>query len=95
MSEHSAAPHIQLFFFESCPYCKQVFQWMAELKYQNPELEQVAVEAIDERLHPDYPAPGYYYYVPTFFVDGKKVHEGAATKEIVEKVLHMGLAGPQ
>lgn len=95
MSNQSNQPHIQLFHFEACPYCQQVFRWMAELKNEQPALQSVEVETIDERLHPDYPAPGYYYYVPTFFVDGKKVHEGAATKAIVENVLRMGLKGGQ
>lgn len=82
--------HIQLFHFEACPYCRQVFAWIEELKKEQPSLAAVEIETIDERLHPDYPAPGPYYYVPTFFVNGEKVHEGAATKETVEKILRMG-----
>jgi hypothetical protein len=27
-----------------------------------------------------------YYYVPTYYVDGVKVHEGAASKKIIEGV---------
>ena len=32
-----------------------------------------------------------YYYVPTFYVGGVKAHEGAASKDIVEKVLRSAL----
>ena len=32
-----------------------------------------------------------YYYVPTYYVEGKKMHEGVATKEKVEAVLRSAL----
>ena len=32
-----------------------------------------------------------YYYVPTFYVGGVKAHEGAASKDIVERVLRSAL----
>ena len=51
---------------------------------------------IDERLEPDkvdafIMAGNSYYYVPTFYVGGVKAHEGAASKDIVERVLRSAL----
>ena len=64
---------------------------MAELRQEYPELAQVEVEEIDEKLTPE-KTKGYdYRYVPTFFIDDRKVHEGVATKAIVEKVLRSAL----
>ncbi len=87
---------VKLFHFESCPYCRDAKKWMRELKEEYPELAQVNVEMIDERLEPDkvdafIMAGNSYYYVPTFYVGGVKAHEGAASKDIVERVLRSAL----
>ncbi len=81
-----------LFYFPSCPYCRAAIEWMETLQKEHPELAAVTVERIDEKLHPEISSQYDYWYVPTFFVDGLKVHEGAATKEIVEGVLRQALA---
>lgn len=70
--------------------------WMRELQEEYPELAEVKVEMIDEKLEPEkveafIKAGNSYYYVPTFYVDGVKAHEGAASKDIVEKVLRSAL----
>ncbi len=64
---------------------------MDEVKQEHPELQAVQVEMIEERKNPEISDSYDYWYVPTFFVDGKKVHEGAASKEIVENVLRSAL----
>ena len=88
--------HVKLFHFEACPYCRDAKKWMRELMTEYPELSRVNVEMIDERLEPKkveefIKAGNSYYYVPTFYVDGVKAHEGAASKDIVEKVLRSAL----
>ena len=82
---------MQMFHFAACPYCREATRWMDELRREYPELRDVHVERIDEKLHPEIAEQYDYWYVPTFFVDGKKVHEGACTREIVERVLRMGV----
>lgn len=83
--------HVKLFHFESCPYCREAKQWLKELQEENPELAKVQVEMIDEKLTPE-KIKGYdYWYVPTFFVDDIKMHEGVASKKIVERVLRSAL----
>lgn len=83
--------HVKLFHFESCPYCREAIRWMRELQQEHPELKQVQVEMIDEKLEPEKIAGYQYWYVPTFFVDDVKAHEGVASKEIVEQVLRSAL----
>ena len=82
---------VLLFHFEGCPYCRAAEGWLREVKAENPDLAAVDIEAIDERKHPDIADRYQYWYVPTFYVDGAKVHEGACSKAIVEKVLRSAL----
>ena len=87
---------VKLFHFEACPYCRDAKKWMRELQEEYPELARVKVEMIDERLEPKkveafLKEGNSYYYVPTFYVDGVKAHEGAASKDIVERVLRSAL----
>ena len=64
---------------------------MDEVKQEYPELQAVQVEMIEERKNSAISDSFDYWYVPTFYVDGKKVHEGVASKEIVENVLRSAL----
>ncbi len=82
---------VELIHFESCPYCKQAKRWLQEVVAEHPELAQVHVEMIDEKLEPQRVQGRKYWYVPTFYVDGVKVHEGVASKQIVEDVLRSAL----
>ncbi len=82
---------LQLFHFEGCPYCKATRRWIESVKREHPELASVDIEMIDEKLHPEIAEQYDYYYVPTFFLDGRKVHEGPCKKEIVERVLRDAL----
>lgn len=59
---------------------------MEELKEENPKYSQVDLKIIDEGLHPDIAEKYDYYYVPTYYIDGKKVHEGVATRDIVRNI---------
>lgn len=78
---------VKMMVLEHCPHCKKAFQYLAELKQANSLYEQVAIEVIDEQKE-EAKTVGYdYYYVPTFFVDEVKMHEGVPTKEAVEAVL--------
>lgn len=77
---------VLMFMFEACPHCQRALSWMKELKAENPRYCEIDVNIIDERLSPDVAAQYDYYYVPTYFIDGHKLHEGAASKETVRKV---------
>ncbi|MDR2121040.1 MAG: thioredoxin family protein [Tannerella sp.] len=76
---------IKLFYLKACPYCQKALSYIDELKkregFGNPEIEM-----IEESEEPEVADSYDYYYVPTFYVDGEKVHEGAATFEEIEAV---------
>lgn len=77
---------IQMFMMTTCPHCRRAFGWMDEVMQAHPEYAGLEITKIDEREQPQLAAQYDYYYVPTFYVDGEKVHEGVASKEIVEDV---------
>ena len=83
---------ITMFMFASCPHCKLALKCQDELKAAHPEYAAVPFEMIDERKQPDVAEKYDYYYVPTFYVDGEKVHEGHAEMADVEKVFQAALA---
>lgn len=82
---------ITLYHFEGCPACGHAKEWIKELKAEKPELQNAQVNQVDVYKTPNFRAPAPFTYVPTFFVNGKKVLEGAVTKEKVEEILRMGL----
>ena len=47
------------------------------------------MRVIDEGREPALAEQYDYYYVPTFYVGGEKVHEGHAEKADVERVLRL------
>ncbi len=59
---------------------------MDELKQENPAYEEVAFTIIDEIKKPDIADSYDYFLVPTYYIDGEKVHEGIATKEIMRDI---------
>lgn len=83
--------NITLYHFEGCPACAHAKAWMKELREEKPELRDVPVELVDVHKTPGFKAPEPFYYVPTFFVDGRKALEGAVTKENIERIMRMGL----
>ena len=61
-----------LFFYqESCPYCRSAIE----------------IEMVDELREPERADRYGYWYVPTIYVDGEKLHEGALSREKLEAVL--------
>lgn len=81
---------VELFYLKNCPYCKQAISWMNELK-ADPKYADIQIKMIEESAESAYADAHDYYYVPTFFIDDVKVHEGAATKEQIEEVLNKSL----
>mgnify|MGYP000867571943 CR=1 FL=1 len=78
---------IKLFYIEGCPHCRKAFKILEELKAKNPQYSKIDVEYIDENKDVVSANLYDYYYVPTFFVDDVKMHEGVPTKEKIERVL--------
>lgn len=82
---------VQLFYLKSCPFCKKALRYIEEARAAHPELEAVAIELIEESEQPALADTYDYYYVPTFYVDGVKVHEGGIYPDEVEAVLRKAL----
>jgi len=59
---------------------------MNELFESDVKYTEIPLTIIDEVEEPDLAAKYDYYFVPTYYIDEKKVHEGAASFDIVKKV---------
>ncbi|WP_163192386.1 thioredoxin family protein [Clostridium thermarum] len=77
---------VTLFILHNCPYCKRALSLMEELKKEHPRYAEVPVMIIDEGMEPEIANQYDYYYVPTYYIEGVKVHEGVASKEIIQQV---------
>jgi hypothetical protein len=64
---------------------------MEDLKNSNPKYADIEVEIIDEERKPEIAKKYDYYYVPTYYVDGVKIHEGVPTKDSIRKVFDEAL----
>lgn len=83
---------IVYFFLQNCPHCKKADEMFAEIIEKNPEYAQVEIAKVDEKLSPLYATKYDYYYVPAFYVNERKLHEGVPTPEAVENALKAALA---
>lgn len=81
---------VELFYLKNCPYCKQAIHWMNELK-EDSKYADIQIKMVEESEESAYADAHDYYYVPTFYIEDVKVHEGAATKEKIEEVLEKSL----
>jgi len=77
---------VKMFTKETCPHCKKALSLMKEICEEHPEYKTVKIEKVDETKEANYAATFDYYYVPTFYVGGVKMHEGSPTKEALKKV---------
>jgi hypothetical protein len=46
---------------------------------------------VDENMEAQFADSLDYYYVPTYYVDGRKIHEGAVSKDDVRAVFDAAL----
>lgn len=82
---------VKLFYLKTCPFCKKALRYIDEICAAYPELAAVEIEKIEESEQPEVADRFDYYYVPTFYVDGVKVHEGGIYPDEVEAVLRKAL----
>jgi thioredoxin 1 len=79
--------NITMFIMETCPYCRQALAWMEDLKKENTEFCNIDISIVDENKNPVLARKYDYYLVPAYYVDGKKVHEGVCSKELIRNIL--------
>lgn len=82
---------VTMMYLKNCPYCKQAMKWMEELFDENPSYKDIDITYIEESEQPQIADSLDYWYVPTYFVDGIKLHEGAATKDKIKAVLEKAI----
>jgi len=76
---------ITLFYLKDCPFCKKAFAYIDELKKQDA-YKNIEIKLIEESEQPELADSFDYYYVPTFFIEGEKVHEGGIFPDEVEAI---------
>lgn len=81
----------KLFYLEFCPYCREVFTYIDELKREYPEINEIELEVLNERKCEELSNSLDYYYVPCFYYKDEKLHEGAATKEEILSVFQQAM----
>ena len=85
------AKQVKMMVLDGCPHCRHAFELMDELRLEHPEYRDISVEVIEEEREAE-KTQGYdYWYVPTFFVYGVKLHEGVPTKSKIERVFRQAL----
>lgn len=77
--------HIKLFYLASCPFCKQAFSYIEELKEQE-QYKDIEIDLIEESEEPEIADQYDYFRVPTFYIDDEKLSEGVVTKDKVEEI---------
>ncbi|MDR2384875.1 MAG: thioredoxin family protein [Tannerella sp.] len=81
---------VKLFYLERCPFCKRAFAYIEELKKEE-RYKDIVIETIEESFHPEIAELYNYYYVPTFYIDERKEHEGGIFKEEVKAIFEKAL----
>lgn len=64
---------------------------MEELFEEHPAYRNIELERIEESEQPEIADSLDYWYVPSYFVDGIKVHEGVATKEKIQDIFEKAM----
>lgn len=82
---------LTIFYQEHCPFCKRAFAYIEELKKENPEYRNIPIETVDEIINPEIADKFDYYYVPTFYIEKKKLHEGGIKKNEIKNILDIAL----
>ncbi len=77
----------ELFITSWCPFCKKVLSYLDEIKNEYPDFKDIRIKVIDEEIEVDYASSKDYYLVPTFYIDGVKIHEGKMSKEMLLNIL--------
>jgi len=77
---------LTLFILRDCPFCKKALKYIDELKEEYPEFKSIELDIIDEQEQKKLADSYDYYYVPTFYLGEKKLHEGGIYKNEVKDI---------
>ncbi len=82
---------IDMYYLKDCPFCKKAFGYIKELKAEDPRFKDLQIETIEEEEEKERADAMDYYFVPTFYIDGEKIHEGIINKDVMKTVLENAL----
>jgi hypothetical protein len=85
---------IKVFKLTYCGFCREALRFLEEAMAANPAYRKLEIEIIDEAEQRGLARSHDYYYVPTFYVDNVKVHEGPVCRGDVDKILKQALDQP-
>jgi glutaredoxin len=80
-----------MFVLRYCGYCRRALQLIEAVRSENPELAPVEIEIIDEGEQRELARRYDYYYVPSFYLDRQKLHEGPVDRQQIKAILQKGL----
>lgn len=78
---------ILMFYMPGCPYCAQAERVLKDLYRENPAYQKIGIQRVDETREVAFANSFDYYYVPTMYIDGKKLYEACPgeTHEMCKK----------
>lgn len=79
--------NLEIFYRKDCPYCKKALGYIHALQEENAIYRLIEPKLTDEEIEVEYADRFDYYLVPSFYIDGKNMHEGAIDKEEVKRIL--------
>ena len=77
---------ITIFIQKRCPYCQAALSALETLLVKET-YQDIEIALIDELEEPGLAESFDYYYVPTFYYQDKKLHEGAISAQKVQQLL--------
>lgn len=82
---------ITYFYLQGCPHCIRADQFLQQLMEEKQEYKQIKINRIEESKNAAVASLYDYFYVPCFYVDGQKEHEGTVSLDQVKHVLEIAL----
>ncbi len=89
---------ITAFYLEGCPYCRQAREALKELTSENENYSKISIDWIEENQQPEISEKFDYYYVPSMFIENKKIYEAhrgekfEECKENIKRVLEAAVS---
>ena len=79
---------LKIFYLKNCPYCKKAQNY---LDIHRPDFPNIMIQMIEESEQAELANQYDYYYVPTFYVDEKKICEGILQEKDILEVLNQAV----
>jgi glutaredoxin len=78
---------LTIYYLKYCGFCRQALNDLDAILEKHPEYREIPLELVDESVERERARKQDYFYVPTFYIDNRKVHEGAVKHDQVESIL--------